>query len=434
MSDAKQAMNPLKPLLVGFVSLGVLVFGLGAWAAIANISGAVISSGAIEVEGNRQPVQHPDGGVVGEILVKDGDVVEAGQVLVRFDGTLMRSELAIIEGQLFEIMSRKARLQAEAEGRDDLNFDPELIQLAETREDVGELMIGQERLFVARQITKEQQAQQLREQLEQVKNQISGTEAQIAALSEQRALIDQELGDQVKLLDQGLTQQSRVLALQREAASLGGTLGELQANLAQAKGQIAEIEIQILRLDADLSEQALTTLRDMQFRENELRERRLSMIETLSRLELRAPVTGIIYGRAVNSLRSVVKPADTVMFIVPQDEPLVISTRVEAIHIDQVHVGQEATLRFPAFDQRTTPEVFGSVTKVSPDVFKDEATGISYYSAEIIPYDEELPKIENLLLLPGMPVEAFIKTGDRTPLAYLIKPLSDYFNKAFRET
>ena len=434
MSEKKLAMNPLKPLLVGFVALAVLVFGLGAWAAIANISGAVISSGAIEVEGNRQPVQHPDGGVVGEILVQDGETVEAGQVLVRFDGTLMQSELAIIEGQLFEIMSRKARLNAEAEGTDELKFDPELITLAETRPDVSDLMIGQERLFVARQITKEQQAQQLREQLEQVKKQIEGTEAQIAALTEQRRLIDQELTDQQDLLGKGLTQQSRVLALQREAASLGGTLGELQSNLAQARAQISEIEIQILRLDADLSEQALTTLRDMQYRENELRERRLSMQETLSRLELRAPVAGTIYGRAVNSVRSVVRPADTVMFIVPSDEPLVISTRVEAIHIDQVHVGQEATLRFPAFDQRTTPEIFGAVTKVSPDVFKDEQTGISYYIAEIIPHDEELDKISELVLLPGMPVEAFIKTGDRTPLAYLVKPLADYFNKAFRET
>ena len=434
MSDAKSPMNPLKPLLVGFLALGILIFGLGAWAAIANISGAVIASGAIEVEGNRQPVQHPDGGVVGEILVQDGDAVDAGEVLVRFDGTLMRSELAIIEGQLFEIMSRKARLMAEAEGRDDLNFDPELMELSANRPDIADLMIGQERLFVARQITKEQQVLQLREQLEQVAKQIEGTEAQITALTEQRDLIDQELGDQEQLLDKGLTQASKVLSLQREKARLGGTLGELQSNLAQAKAQTAEIEIQILRLDADLSEQALTTLRDMQYRENELRERRLSMQETLSRLDLRAPVAGIVYGRAVNSVNSVVRPADTVMFIVPQDEPLVISTRVEAIHIDQVHVGQEATLRFAAFDQRTTPEIFGAVTKVSPDVFQDEQTGVSYYSAEIIPFDEELTKIEGLVLLPGMPVEAFIKTGDRTPLAYLIKPLSDYFSKAFRET
>ncbi|MEO1551216.1 MAG: HlyD family efflux transporter periplasmic adaptor subunit, partial [Pseudomonadota bacterium] len=197
---------------------------------------------------------------------------------------------------------------------------------------------------------------------------------------------------------------------------------------------IAEIEIEILRLDSSLREEAITTLRDLQYREIELRERRISTLETLSRLEVRAPVSGVVYGKTVHAIRSVVRPADPVMYIVPQDENLVISSRIETIHIDQVRLGQAATLRFSAFDQRTTPELNGTVTKISADVLTDEVTGQNYYSAELLPDEGEVDRLEGVTIVPGMPVDAFIKTGERTPLNYLLKPLTDYFSKAFRET
>lgn len=430
----KRKWSATKQVVIGFVALAVLVLGLGGWSAMANIAGAIVASGNIEVEANRQVVQHPEGGVVGEILADDGDVVEAGDVLVRFDNTLQRSELAIVEGQLFEIMARRGRLEAERDGLEGIAFPEELDTLApETSIDVDKLKLGQLRLFAARRESLEKEAEQLRERQIQIERQIEGSEAQLEALQKQLQLISEELKDQQQLLDKGLAQATRVLSLQREEARLLGQVGEITAAIAESRGRIAESEIQILQLGSNLREEAITTLRDLEYNEIELKERRLSTLETLSRMEVRAPSSGVVYGTTIYALRSVVRPADPLMYIVPQDSPFVISSRIETIHIDQVYVGQEATLRFSTFDARTTPEIDGVVTKVSADVFTDEATGATYYSAEILPKEGELAKLEDRELLPGMPVESFIKTNDRTPLAYLTKPLMDYFNRAFRE-
>lgn len=431
---AARAWSPRRPLLLGFLALVVLVVGIGGWASTANISGAVVTAGMIEVEGNRQAVQHPDGGVVGEILVEDGDSVKAGDVVLRFDDKILRSEYAIIVGQLQEILARKARLTAERDGAETISFPAELTEAAAQSDEVAELVEGQRRLFMARRDSLDKQTSQLRERIVQTERQIEGTLSQIDALSEQRSLIEQELTDQQSLLDRGLTQQSKVLALRRESARLGGVLGELQAQEAQLRAQISETEIEILRLDSDMRQEAISTLRDLGYREIELRERRLSTEETLSRLDVRAPVAGIIYGRKINTVGAVVRPAEVLMYVVPQEQPLVITTRVEPINIDEVHIGQKAILRFPAFSNRTTPEIFGAVTKVSADAFTDENTGRSYFTAQVVPLDGETDKLGDLQLLPGMPVEAFIRTGERTPLNYLVKPLADYFNRAFRET
>ena len=432
--SARKAWNPRRQVLLGLLALTILIFGLGGWSAFANIASAIVSSGMIEVEGNRKVVQHPDGGVVGEINVQDGDYVDAGEVLIRFDDTLLRSELAIIEGQLYEMVARRGRLDAERDGQDTIAFDEELVTLAAARPDIAELIDGQERLFAARRESRTKEAEQLAERKVQISNQIVGAEAQLSALREQLDLIGEELADQQSLLDRGLSQASRVLALQREQAALNGSVGELIASIAESRGRITEIEIEILKLETQTREEAISTLRDLQFREVELREKRLSTLETLSRLEVRAPVAGVVYDMQVYALRAVVRPADPVMYIIPQDQPLVISSRIPSIHIDQVRVGQEATLRFSAFDQRTTPEIRGQVTKVSADVFTDENTGANFYRAEILPLEGEVTKLGDLQMVPGMPVEAFIKTGDRTPFNYLVKPLTTYFNKAFRET
>ncbi|MEM8787072.1 MAG: HlyD family type I secretion periplasmic adaptor subunit [Pseudomonadota bacterium] len=433
MSEPEATWNPRRALILGFGALAVLIFGVGAWSALASISGAVISSGQIEVEGNRQAIQHPDGGVVGEILVEDGDIVQAGDIVLRFDDVLIRTEAAIIESQLFEILARKARLTAERDGTDELQFDEELVAIGAERDDIRDLMDGQWRLFEARRDNQQQQISQLRERKIQIERQIDGTLAQIASMTEQRDFVTAELDDEKRMLQQGLTQQRQVMGLERENARMAGVLGELEARIAQLRAQISEAEIEILRLNAGIREEAITALRELDYREIELRERRLSMQETLSRLEVRSPANGIVYGRTVNTPRQVIRPADVLMYVVPQETPLVISARIETIHVDQVNIGQTATLRFPAFDQRFTPEITGMVTKVSADAFTDENTGVPYYSAELLPLEGESAKLGNLQLLPGMPVEAFIKTGDRTPLNYLVKPLSDYFTKAFRE-
>lgn len=426
--------SPRRPLLIGFFALALLLGGFGAWAVLANISGAIVAPGAIEVEQNRQVVQHPDGGVVQEILVKEGDAVAAGAVLVRLDASALRSELAIVEGRLFEIMARGARLRSERDGAARVAFPEALLARAKQREELAETVAGQRRLFAARSESLAREAEQLTRREGQFANQIEGIEAQVAALNTQLALIAQQLDTQRALYGRGLVSRDRVLTLERETARLAGEIGRLAAARAEAEGRVTETGIEILKLSTARREEAITRLRDTNASEAELIERRHALRERLSRLVIRAPVSGVVYGLTVNTPRSVIRPADPVLYLIPQDRPLVIAARVAPIHVDQVVVGQQVVLRFPAFDSRSTPELFGKVVRVSPDAFADERSESAYYRAEIRLDAGEIGKLAGKTIIPGMPVESFIRTDDRSPLAYLVKPLADYFSRAFRES
>lgn len=430
-----QDFSARKPIILGLIGLLVLVGGFGTWAVLSQIAGAVVAGGRIEVDRNRQVVQHLDGGVVAEILVDEGDTVAEGQTLIRLDANLLTSQLLITEGQLFELMARRGRLEAERDGNTGIVFDEELLEAARGRAEVAELIDGQERLFRARQESVTKETEQLEKRRGQIGNQIEGIVAQQRSRRSQLELIEQELISQQSLLDKGLAQAGRVLSLERTKAELEGELGELIASQAQQEGRITEIDIEILKLGTTRREEAITQLRDLQYRELEVAEQRRSMREQLSRLDIKAPVSGIVYGLQVHTPRSVIRPADPVLFLVPQDRPLVIAARVETIHIDQIHMGQPVTLRFSALDQRLTPELIGTVTQVSADAFVDEASQASYYRTEIQLNEGEADKLpEGAVLIPGMPVEAFIRTADQSPIYYLVKPLADYFTKAFRET
>lgn len=434
MTQITQKFPMSRPMMIGLLALGILVGGFGGWATLTEISGAIVASGQIEVDQNRQVVQHPDGGVVKDIYVEEGDAVSVGDVLISLDPSIEESELSIIQGQVFELMARRGRLTAERDGLSAISFDPRLIERAKTDAGIAELMQGQENLFQARVASNAKQIEQLTKRKSQIANQIDGIVAQRAAVATQLDLIEQELADQQKLLDRGLAQASRVLALQRSQAELSGDVGDLIAKQAESEGRITELDIQIEGLETTRREDAISRLRDQQYRILELEERAGALTEKLMRMDIRAPVSGIVYGLSVFTPRSVIRPADPVMFLIPQDRPLVITVQVPPIDIDQVYVGQNAVLRFSALDQRTTPELFGKVTKVSPDAFQDDASRMSYYRAEILLNEGETDRLPaNVTLIPGMPVEAFIRTQDRTPLAYLIKPLADYFAKAFRE-
>ena len=434
MSD-QSGWSARRPLTIGFLCLAVLVGGFGVWAVQATIAGAIIASGRLEVDRNRQVVQHPDGGVVSEIMVEEGDTVALGQPLIRLDAKLLESQKLIVEGQLFELMARRGRLEAERDGRDEVRFDPDLLAEAESMSMVNDLIAGQERLFQARRDSVSREIEQLEKRRGQIRDQIIGIKAQQASLQVQLELIQQELDNQQKLLDRGLAQAATVLNLRRTSANLDGTLGELTASEAQAAGRITEIEIEILKLGTRQREESITRLRDLQYRELELAEQRRSLQERLDRLDITAPVSGIVYGLQVHTPRSVIRPADPVLYLVPQDRPLVIASRVDPIHIDQIFVGQTVSLRFSALDQRQTPELFGTVTQVSADAFEDQASQASFYRAEIVLNEGEFARLpEGTTLIPGMPVESYIRTDDRSPIAYLIKPLADYFTKAFRES
>jgi HlyD family secretion protein len=422
------------PLLTGLLALVVLLGVIGVWSVRTTLSGAVVASGMVVVESNRQVVQHPEGGVVGEIAARDGDVVEVGQTLIRFDDTLLRSELAILDTQLIELQARKARLEAEAQGDEAIVFPAALLELAEVNPEATAQVRGQEDLFSARSQTLGQEAQQLDEQIRQIENQIEGTQAQLTALGTQEDLIVGELEDQESLFDRGLVPVGRVIELRREAARLAGEIGKLTSDVAQLRGRIAGIEIEKLRLGTARREEAIVTLRDVQFREIELTERRLGLQERLSRLEVRSPVSGVVYGQQVFAVQSVVQAGAPIMYIIPQDRPLLVEARIPSVHVDEISLGQEAVLRFTALDMRRTPEVTGIVTGISADVIVDERTGVNFYEVQLILREEDIAKLDGQVLLPGMPVEAFIRTEDRTPISYLTKPLTDYFSRAFRES
>lgn len=434
MTKTAKTWSTRKPVTYGILTLLALVGGFGGWSVVTKITGAIVTSGQIEVELNRQVVQHPDGGVVATINVAEGDTVAAGDLILTLDGASIRSELAIVEGQLFESLARRGRLEAERDDLEQIAFGADLTSAEADHPIVTEKMEGQRRLFDARRVSVESQIEQLGKRRDQIADQVIGIDAQKQALTTQLDLLRKELVDQQGLLEEGLAEASRVLGLQREEASLRGQLGELAATRAQAEGRITETQIEVLRLASDRREEANAQLRDSGVQELELAERRRALQERISRLEVRAPVSGIVLGLTVTTPRAVLRPADPVLYLIPQDRPLVIATRVPPIHIDQVHVGQAVKLVFSAFSSRETPELTGHVTVVSADALVDQRTQAPYYRAEILLNDGEMAKLAGKTLIPGMPVEAFIQTEARTPLAYLLKPFTDYFARAFRES
>jgi HlyD family type I secretion membrane fusion protein len=420
-------------VILAFLGLVVLIGGFGSWAAIANISGAIISSGRVAVDRNRQVIQHPHGGVVEAILVREGARVVTGDPLLRLDPSELSSERQILGDQLNEALVRTARLEAERDNTDTIAFPEHLADVARTVPDVADMITGQRNLFGASREALNREVEQLVRRKGQIGNQIDGIGAQQKALSLQLGFLDEELKAQQSLLSRGLAQAPRVLALQRENARLLGQVGEFGATVAELEGEATQMDLEVLKLRGRAREKAISELRDLQFQRVGLSEQVRALDERLSRLVIRAPIGGVVHDMQVFAERAVIRSGDPILYIVPQDRPLVIQTRVEPIHIDQVSPGQPVTLRLPAFDARTTPELFGSILRISPDALTDQATGATYYEVEILPDEGEIAKLGDQVLLPGMPVEAYLRTDDRTPLSYLIKPLADYFNRAFRE-
>ena len=434
MSEPKK-WSAWRPVFIGFIGVAVLFGGFGTWSVTSNIAGAIVASGRIEVDRNRQVVQHDSGGTISEIHVDEGDLVKAGDLLLQLDPQQARSELTLIEGQLFELMARRGRLQAQRDVADEIEFPAELVAAGEVNPDAQELMGGQSNLFFARRDSVAREIEQLGKQRNQIEDQIVGIAAQEGALATQLELIEQQLVSQQTLLDQGLAQRSTVLSLQREKARLSGEIGRLVASRAQAEGRITEIEIIGLKLGTSGREEAITQLREIRYRELSLVEQRRALLATIDRLDIRAPVSGIVYSLQVTTPRSVIRAAEPLMFLVPQDRPLVIAAQVRPTNVDEISVGQEVNLRFSSLDQRTTPELKGLVMLISADALDDETTGASYFRAEITLSSGELERLpDSTQLLPGMPVDAFIKTGDRSPLTYLLKPVTDYFVKSWRES
>lgn len=424
--------SPRGALIGGWLALVLLVTGLGTWSLCARIGGALIAPGQVAVARNRLVVQHPEGGVIARLTVTEGDRVVAGQLLARLDGRAAATEKAIVDARYWELLARRARLTAERDAAKALTPPAELAAEARRAAPVATLVEGQRALFAARLATLRQEDAQLAEQQAQAGAQIAGIDAQSAALSRQRNLIGSELQTQRSLLVRGLAHSSRVLELEREAARMDGSLGALAAQRAETEGKRAEISIARTRLLSQRREAALTELRDLDEKITELDEQRRALADRLSRLDLRAPAGGIVQGLTLTTPRAVLKPAEPLLSIVPQDRPLVVTTEIAPIDIDAVRPGQPVRLRLTAFDARTTPELAAHLTRVSPDAFHDPGSGRAFYLAEIALDPGQVSHLPGPLV-PGMPVEAFIATGARSPAAYLVKPFADYLARAFRD-
>ena len=429
-SSMRRSMR--RHLVAAIVVVLVLVIGVGGWAATAVISGAVVASGSIVVDSNVKKVQHLTGGIVGELRVRDGDRVRAGDIVVRLDETVTRANLAIVTKGLDELTARKARLESERDGSDTIIFPAQLLSGAGDP-DRAAAMDSERKLFNLRRTARNGQKAQLRERIAQFQEEITGLIAQQDSKAKEIALLERELAGVRELWKQNLVQLTRLTALEREAARLDGERGQLIAAAAQAKGKIAETTLQILQIDQDIASDVAKELREVDGKIGEFIERKVTAEDQLKRTDIRAPQDGTVFQLAVHTVGGVITAGDPIMLIVPDADNLSVEVKVNPQDIDQLQLNQKAILRFTAFNVRTTPEIEGTVTRISADTSTDQRTGQSYYTVRIAMAADQVERLGDVKLLPGMPVEAFVQTGDRTMFSYLMKPLHDQFVRAFRE-
>jgi HlyD family secretion protein len=431
MTGAALRTSILRYQFLGLALVLILVGGLGAWAAVASIASAVIAPATVVVESYPKKVQHREGGIVAEIPVSNGDRIAAGETLLRLDETEARASLQIVESQLREYTARRARLLAERDGRSELQppSDPDAIADPEA----ARIWQAQARLLTARRETRAGKKQQLRERIGQLEQSIIGLKAQERSKERQAELIRQELSVLYQLEGDKLVTKNRLLALEREAVRLEGERAQLIADIARTHVQIGETRLQLLEIDQSFLTEVLAELREAEARIAELTERLVAAKARSQRLEVVAPSSGIVHKLAIHTIGGVIAPGEVIAEIVPEEDLLVLESRVDPAVIDRVKMHQPAVVRLPSADGETTPELSGSVTMVSPDAKQDAPTQLPHFVVRVALTERERDKVRRLALQPGMPAEVYIQTGSRTPLSYLLKPLSDQFRRAMRE-
>jgi HlyD family secretion protein len=419
-------------LWLGGTVIFVLLGGFTGWAATAQLSGAVVAHGALAVDGYVKKVQHRDGGIVAAIHVRNGRSVKAGQLLMQLDDTVTRANLTVVSQQIDQLSARQLRLAAERDNTDKLTLPADL-PVPFNAANYMQLLRSEVALFAARRAALRGQKQQLRERISQIAQEREGLETRRTSKDEELVLIAQELDGVAELYAKKLVALPRLIELRRNKAQISGERGQLTAEIARTATRITETELQILQLDQDRQEKVLNELRETESKLAELSEQRVASADQLKRVDIIAPQDGIVHELSVHTVGGVIAPAETVMIIVPRQDMLVVEARLLPQDIDQITPNQKAVLRFSAFNQRTTPEVTGDMQIVAADLSHNPQTGESWYAARITISDEEIAKLGNLPLSPGMPVEVFIRTGDRTALSYLTKPLTDQIQRAMRE-
>ncbi len=419
-------------MMAGLATTFMLFGGLVTWAAATDLAGAVLASGTIVVAGNVKKIQHPTGGVIGNIFVKNGDRVKAGDLLVKLDETVTRANMQLITKQIDELTGRRTRLVAERDGVASLQFPGDLAARY-SEPAVSQILTGEESLFRSRSSSRSAQQSQLGERIAGLREEVAGLINQSAAKAREIDLIAQELAGLQTLEAKHLVTTSKMMALRREAARLEGERAQLQAAAGQTRGRIAEIEVQKISLDSEAKSEVSKELRETEGTLVELVERRTAADDQLRRVEIKSPVDGLVHQMSVFTVGGVVNSSEPLMLIVPDDQKLVIEARIAPQDIDQARNHSAAFIRFPAFNQRTTPVIEGHVATVAADLTREPQTGISYYVATIELNEGEGAKLAGLKLMPGMPAEIQIKTDERSALSYLVKPIEDQFSKAFRE-
>jgi HlyD family secretion protein len=429
--------DPLKSLrrhaIAGLGAIALFIGLLGGWAGTTEIAGAVVAQGTVvPLEGSKR-VQHPEGGVVSAILVKDGDAVAAGQLLLRLDSTTVSANLAVIVSQLSAAFALEARLTAESIGNDELTL-PRSLDAWPDRATLAGLLAAQERLRQSRAEAQAGLAAQLQEQIGQLGEQISGLQAQEAAVRQQREILAGEVADAQILFRDGLMEASRLNASRRELARLEGEAGNLSAEIASARTAIAGSRAKIAENTATFRAGVLEDLRDVGLQIAELLQQKIAAEDRLAKLEIRAPQAGIVHESIVRTVGGVVAAGETLMQVVPHTDRLALEARVSPLDIDKLNVGQLAAVRLTGLDARTTPELVAAVDAISPDLSRDPATGVAYFSIRMKLSEAELARLpEGQHVTAGMPAEAFLRTADRTVLSYLLGPLAAQLSHAFRE-
>jgi len=418
-------------IFVGLLGAG-LVVGIGGWAATTMLSNAIVGEATVVIDDNVKKLQHLTGGIVSHLQVREGKHVKAGELLLQLDGTSLRAGLGIIDSSLSQLYARRARLQAERLGHDSFTTD-DLVNAGLNLDANKGLVDGELHLFRARRSAMAGMKKQLEQRKSQLVEEIQGDTLQIQAKEESLRLVDEELKAIDSLYKQQLVTMQRVNVLKRGRAELEGNRGERIAARAQTEGKINEINLQILQLDEDRSSEIAREFTEVEAKIAEARERRIAVTDQLNRLDLRAPMDGSVYQLSIHTVGGVVNPGETLMLLAPDARTLTVEAKIATRNIDQIYIGQNVDIRFSAFDQRTTPQVDGTVASISPDAILDQRTGATYYIVRIIPSKDNLVKLTGLSLYPGMPAEAFIKVADRTVISYLTKPMTDQMRHAFRE-
>ena len=430
-STPEQRARPT--ILVG-MALMVFLFGIvGLWAALVPLASGAVAQGKVILDSNRKEIQHLEGGIIKEILVKEGDTVAAGQVLLRMEDASAQARSNLIRGQYLTARAAEARLLAERDNRDTITFPAELTSLEPSDTQVREILETQRRLFSNRRDAVRGQIDVMNQKIAQSGDEIRGYREQVSAANSQIGLLGEEITVVQGLLAKGNALKPRLLALQRTQADMMGQRGQAQAMISRANQTINEAKIAILNQKNDYLNKANTELKDVQTQLSDLSEQGIAAGDVVRRIELKAPLAGTVTGLAVHTVGGVVQPGQVLMTLVPSDDKLVVEALINPTDIDVVQAGLKAQVRLTAFHIRSLRPVDGTVVNVSADRFDNERTGEAYFTARVEIPQSELKDLGDIKLTPGMPAEVLIVTGSRTMLSYLVRPIRESFGHAFHE-